>query len=342
MAAKDFLVHLNIGGNEIQDVKFELLVSDPTLVEGRFWYNTTDNVARYYDGTTVIDITDGTITLDPGVVTQDTLDLTSGVLTVSLATGTTHGAMDFADKSKIDASTSLPTVSTLVERDANGRAQIADGVSGTDIVNFQQLEAVATGVMRIVGTIDASTNPNYPAAVTGDSYLVSADGRVGGALGKVVTTGDLVVCLNDNAGGDEATVGADWLVLEMNLNQATETDLGIARLATQAEVNTGTDDETIVTPLKLQTKLDNLTFAEKFSILLDSADPNVARVFSGGVTTFTVTHTLNTLDFAEVGVRRISNGRYVTGDFVAVNATTVTIEGNGNIADGLFQLNLVG
>lgn len=39
------------------------------------------------------------------------------------------------------------------------------------------------------------------------------------------------------------------------VGQATETSAGIAEIATQAETNTGTDDQRIVTPLKLKTNL---------------------------------------------------------------------------------------
>lgn len=56
MALKNFYVHANFNGQEIQNVSIEKLAADPTggdLYQGRVWYNTTDNVSRYYDGTSV-------------------------------------------------------------------------------------------------------------------------------------------------------------------------------------------------------------------------------------------------------------------------------------------------
>ena len=50
---------------------------------------------------------------------------------------------------------------------------------------------------------------------------------------------------------DPRLAGTGWTAVD-----ASETVKGIAELATQAETNTGTDDERIVTPLKLKTNVD--------------------------------------------------------------------------------------
>ena len=63
-----------------------------------------------------------------------------------------------------------------------------------------------------VVALDCSGNPNYSEALVGDQYIVSVAGVVGGASGKVVYVGDMVYCIEDNAGGDEATVGSKWQV----------------------------------------------------------------------------------------------------------------------------------
>lgn len=63
-----------------------------------------------------------------------------------------------------------------------------------------------------VVAVDCSGNPNYSEALVGDQYIVSVAGLIGGASGKTVYVGDLVYCIEDNAGGDEATVGTKWQV----------------------------------------------------------------------------------------------------------------------------------
>lgn len=63
------------------------------------------------------------------------------------------------------------------------------------------------------GSIDCSTNPDYPAALTGDTYTVSVAGKIGGVSGLVVAEGDTLRCVSDTLGGDFATVGDEWVRL---------------------------------------------------------------------------------------------------------------------------------
>jgi len=63
------------------------------------------------------------------------------------------------------------------------------------------------------GTIDCSGNPNYPAADTGDYYLVSTAGKIGGSSGKKVVLSNFIICISTSASGDEASVGANWRVI---------------------------------------------------------------------------------------------------------------------------------
>jgi hypothetical protein len=107
---------------------------------------------------------------------------------------------------------------------------LSAGVSPSDAVNKAQLDAAVTGLLDLKGSTDCSASPNYPAASKGDIYLVSAAGKIGGASGKAVDAGDFYLALADNAGGDEAAVGASWSALEHN----------VLALGTAAFANTGT------------------------------------------------------------------------------------------------------
>jgi hypothetical protein len=47
-----FLQALNLGQNEIQNVRIQNLATDPsTPVIGQIWFNTASNVLKVYDGT---------------------------------------------------------------------------------------------------------------------------------------------------------------------------------------------------------------------------------------------------------------------------------------------------
>lgn len=73
------------------------------------------------------------------------------------------------------------------------------------------------GYENIKGLEDCSANPNYPAGAAGDTYYVSVAGKIGGASGKSVLAGDVFICVIANAGGTQASVGADWVVLNREL-----------------------------------------------------------------------------------------------------------------------------
>ena len=93
-------------------------------------------------------------------------------------------------------------------------------VSNGDAVTKQYADALVTGLWDLKGTTDCSANPNYPSASKSDVYVVSVAGKIGGASGKSVDVGDVIVALADNAGGTEASVGTSWVVIEHNLQGA--------------------------------------------------------------------------------------------------------------------------
>jgi hypothetical protein len=97
---------------------------------------------------------------------------------------------------------------------------LATPLSSSDAATKGYVDTAVTGLLDYKGVIDCSTNPNYPAAVVGDFYVVSVAGKIGGASGVAVEPGDSIICKVDNAGGTQASVGADFNIIEGNLNGA--------------------------------------------------------------------------------------------------------------------------
>jgi len=85
------------------------------------------------------------------------------------------------------------------------------------------------------------------------------------------------------------------------------------------------------------TSASNGTPILSFSVDLDSAEATVTRVVAGGRTTFTVTHSLNTLDL-KPEVFRLSDGRTVGWRVERTGVNTVEVSRNGNVANGLFRM----
>lgn len=79
------------------------------------------------------------------------------------------------------------------------------------------VDNAVTGILDFKGSTDLSTNPNYPAALKGDAYVVSVTGKIGGGSGTTLDVGDVYFATADNAGGTQASVGASWDWLEHNL-----------------------------------------------------------------------------------------------------------------------------
>jgi hypothetical protein len=79
----------------------------------------------------------------------------------------------------------------------------------------------ANNAYQYKGAIDASTNPNYPAASAGHTYRVSVAGKIGGASGVNVEQGDTLTALQDGlASGTQAAVGTNWLITQTNIDGA--------------------------------------------------------------------------------------------------------------------------
>lgn len=334
--ARKFLTNLDLTQNEVQNLVIHTLATAPaTPVNGQVYFNSTDN--RYYirqptgwkditgrldnimaaSGATYILLTDngdGTISLD-----------------VASATGTSKGLMSSADKSKLDAATDAATPGTLVIRDASGDVDFHDVTVNSLVINETQnsstpgdhavsksyVDTLVSSGMKVVGSIDCSTNPDYPAANTGEAYYVSVAGRIGGGSGPLVKPGDLIVAVADSLGGSEATAGNDFIIIERNLDSATETTEGYVRLATSAEVAAGTGGGVVT--------------ADKLAEWWGNQDTNVsygANIGLGDTTKiFLVNHALNTTD-VHVQVRDTTTLEVVEPDIVITDANNVTVKFN--------------
>lgn len=103
------------------------------------------------------------------------------------------------------------------------------------------VDTAVVGLLDLKGGLSCAANPNYPSALKGDAYYVSAAGKIGGASGKSVDIGDVFVASADNAGGTEASVGTSWFVLEHNLTGALLASNNLSDLtnATTARTNLG-------------------------------------------------------------------------------------------------------
>lgn len=89
--------------------------------------------------------------------------------TKEIATSAAAGLMAAADKAKLDAATSLPTASRVMQRDASGRAQVAEPVAASDIAPKSYVDITANTAATLVQLLP---NPGG-----GDLNTYTATGR---------------------------------------------------------------------------------------------------------------------------------------------------------------------
>lgn len=126
-----------------------------------------------------------------------------------------------------------------------GAHQNATAIAGTvewtgtllrwyDGSNWKNIGIDLTDPLLYKGVIDCSGNPNYPAADAGHTYRISVAGKIGGASGPAVEISDMMICTVDSsASGDHATVGANWDIIQANVDgvvigPASSTDTAVA------------------------------------------------------------------------------------------------------------------
>lgn len=151
----------------------------------------------------------------------------------------------------------LPVVGNILNVDANGNPHDSgfkfndSGVTNVDIWSaYRVLNAIVdaisglSGWMKYKGVIDCSTNPNYPAAAQGEVYIVSVSGKIGGSSGIDVEIGDMLLCKADSLSGDQALVGQNWDILQVNINGAVTSE-DTSTVVNNIVVEAGTTGKTI-------------------------------------------------------------------------------------------------
>lgn len=136
--------------------------------------------------------------------------------------------------------------------------------SATHVPTQQSVKAYVdnaiVGGVKHKGAYNASTNTpaldtGSPVLAVGDMYTVTVAGTF---FTIPLEVGDVLI--SDVLSVDAAAV-TDWTIVQRNLGAAAEATPGYIQLATQAQMNTATDDLTAVTPLKFASStIDGGTF----------------------------------------------------------------------------------
>jgi len=198
----------------------------------------------------------------------------------------------------------------------NSTSKTLNYYDGVGVIVLADMTAVE-GLLDFKGGYDAATNTpdldNSPSGVKkGDVYVVTAAGNF---FTEAVEVGDTIYAKADNA---DSLVS--WVIVQTNIEAASETVAGIVELATAAETTTGTDDVRAITPLKLQQKIDAL--------------PSSTGKFTGtttlgsGASAVNVAHNLGQT-FPSVHVYETATNKEIEVVVTNVDSNNITLETNG-------------
>ncbi len=151
-----FLNNINLSDNQLQNAKLHVTGSAPTAAAGQIYFNSSDNIAKYYNGSAWVDI----VASSGGTVTSVS-SLTTSQLTVA------------------DGSTA-PKISIITAAVSNGGSALATGDQIYDFVTASiptvgdgTLTVQGTGVLGGTGTFTANQSGNTTINITHDTQSQS-------------------------------------------------------------------------------------------------------------------------------------------------------------------------
>ncbi len=279
-----------------------------------------------------------------------TIENGSGI-TLDAATQSLAGAMTAADKTKLDGIETGADVTDSTNVDAAGAVMNADTTTAamqfvidednmssdlaTKVPTQQSVKAYVdaeiadalSSEMSYQGAYDASTNPSSTAS-KGDTFTVSVAGTgVSNYWSTPLSVGDMIIAETNNPASE-----ADWTEVNKNIPDivdASTTAKGIIEIATQTEVNTGTDTTRAVTPATLKNALTTTTVTY------------TQLIGNGSLTSIPVTHSIGN-QFVQAQVFEVAGMDKVECEIELTSSSVTTFKFNTAPASNALRVVIIG
>ena len=361
---------LDLNQNEVQNGVDQNLASAPSSPrEGQFYWNTATKEDMIYNGTAWVSRTNqGKIyTAGNGINTTsfasdqiavyDASTSQKGIIEIatdteaSTGTSTTLAVTPKQLATKVTANAAITGgTHTKITYDSKGLVTGGGSLAASDIPDISATyvtvasKGQANGVAGLdsEGKVPSSQLPSYVDDVI-EAYIVSGStalsagwlSKTSGGSALTPETGVIYVVLTSGEYQNKTYrwSGTTYVEISSAPGQATESTAGIAAIATQTEVNTGTNDTKIVTPLKLATYTSGMAKKATFN--------NTALTATSGVCTWTITTAL--APDCICSIREKTGGAEVLCDVTyGSGSITVKINSTSNIAANTYTATVIG
>jgi hypothetical protein len=194
--AMKFVTNLDINQNQLLNVTFEKLSTDPSSgnFEGRLIYNTTTDTVKVYTGSAWKSLPH---TISAGGSYTDAITVTESngtvTLTLNLADTDSAGLLSSTFWNMLNDATDSATASKLVKRDANGNAKVATPTDAQHIATKGYVDAARQGL-----DVKQSVRVSTTAPIN-----ISTDLQNGDTIdGVTLVTGDRVLVKNQSTASE--------------------------------------------------------------------------------------------------------------------------------------------
>ena len=243
--------NIDLQQNELQNGVIQNLTGDPSNGRaGQIYYNTTDKGYRYHNGTAWVSITAQavkSIKAGDGLTSSGT-----DTVTINLGTPSTSGA-------------------------ASGTTYGSNGVTDTSHTHQVRISAATTdtpGVIELATDAEATAGTDTTRAINAKQLAAAKQSAINSAKVTIQTSNGIT--------GGSTTPGNSFALSGVD---ALTTAKGVVQLATQDEVNTGTDAKKVITPATLgKGKASGVASLDANSKIITSQLPDylLGQVMYGG------------------------------------------------------------
>ena len=242
---------INLQQNQLENAVIQNLASDPSSGKaGQIYYNTADKGYKYYNGTAWVGISADavkSIVAGNGLTSSGT-----GTVTISLGDPSASGA-------------------------ASGTTYGSNGVTETSHTHQVRISAATTdtpGVIELATDAEATAGTDTTRAINAKQLAAAKQSAINSAKVTIQTSNGIT--------GGSTTPGNSFTLSGVD---ALTTAKGVVQLATQDEVNAGTDAKKVITPATLRKgKASGVASLDANSKIITSQLPDylLGQVMYGG------------------------------------------------------------